>query len=50
MTCDPPRFCCKSGDMGDQGCQAQCLSDNWIMDGDADCIDGSDEQGNSLLN
>ena len=54
MICDPPMFCCKYGDMGEQGCQGLCIPDSFINDNETDCSDGSDEQpadeGNSLLN
>ena len=32
MICDPPKFCCKYGDKGDQGCQGQCIPRSWMFD------------------
>ena len=30
---------------GDQGCEGKCIDEYFIMDGNEDCDDGSDEKG-----
>ena len=42
VKCDAPRHCCQSGE---NGCEGRCIPESWIIDGEEDCDDGSDEKG-----
>ena len=41
MDCGEEKFGCEAADTGEQ----KCFPNNMLCDGDAQCADGSDEQG-----
>ena len=51
VICEAPRHCCKNGrpicirGHCRRGCGGKCIPESWILDGQKDCDNGSDEKG-----